>query len=459
MSSHRTRIFTTLVTLGLLFAVHLDDGAPAVGIDAAHAQSSDLPNVAQVFEGQKSSVVTVKSEMSGGSSAPFFRGGPGKNRPQVGQGSGFIIDDEGHVITNHHVVARADDINVSTKSGKTYGATLIGSDKKFDIALLKLDTDDALNPVEFGDSSELNVGEWVVAIGNPFGLNYSVTAGVISAKGRTIGHSPYDNFIQTDASINPGNSGGPLFNLDGEVIGVNSAIIRNGQGIGFAVPIDMVKEILPQLKDKGYVERGYIGARLQPLTGELAKSYGVSEQHGVLVGSVQPDGPADEAGLKRGDIVVRFDGERVHRLQELMFAVAETKPGTEATLTVLRGGEKTELTVELASRPDSEGPPQSSRSSSEGDASLGVRVVALDSKLARRLDAEPGSGVVVEEVQKGSPAGEVLRKGDIIQKVDSTAIESPEDLKAALEKREPGEIIRLSIKRRGTQQFVAVRLR
>jgi len=457
MHAALARISTAIATLGLVFAIQVGDGSPDVGIEDLRAQTSDLPDVAQVFEGQKSSVVTVKSEMSGGSSNPFFRGGP--RSPQVGQGSGFIIDDQGHVITNHHVVARADEIKVSTQEGRSYDANLVGSDKKFDIALLKVETDDDLTPAPLGNSGEAKVGEWVVAIGNPFGLNYSVTAGVISAKGRTIGHSPYDNFIQTDASINPGNSGGPLFNLDGEVIAVNSAIIRNGQGIGFAVPIEMVKEILPELKEKGYVERGYIGVRLQPLNGELATSYGVPENHGVLVGSVKSGGPGDEAGLQRGDIVVKFDGERVHRLQELMFAVAETEPGTEATMTVLRSGDKKNVTVSLASRPDAEEPPQRSSSSSAGDARLGVRVAPLDEQMARRLGVDPQSGVVVEEVQSGSPAADVLQKGDILQQADGRALSSPDDLKQILDQRDPGEILRLSIERRGTQQFVAVRLR
>ncbi|MFB6350964.1 MAG: S1C family serine protease [Bradymonadaceae bacterium] len=209
MTTTRARIVTVIATFGLLCAVHLDDQSLVVGVDGARAQSSNLPDVAQVFEGQKSSVVTVKSEISGGrSSHPLRRrGGGGRGGPRMGQGSGFIIDQKGHVITNHHVVAEASNIKVSTKSGKTYDAKLVGSDKKFDIGLLKVETDDELTPATLGSSSEVEVGEWVVAIGNPFGLNYSVTAGVISAKGRTIGHSPYDNFIQTDASINPGNSG------------------------------------------------------------------------------------------------------------------------------------------------------------------------------------------------------------------------------------------------------------
>ncbi len=450
-----------LLAFGLATVLQVDGPDLEFGLEAVQAQSANLPDVSSVFEDAKSTVVTVEAEIGqrgGRMQNPFSRQGPGM--PRVGQGSGFIIDSEGHVLTNHHVVAEADDIEVSLKSGKSYDAELVGSDQKLDIALLKIEPDESLPAVALGDSSELEVGEWVVAIGNPFGLNYSVTTGIISAKGRTIGHSPYDNFIQTDASINPGNSGGPLFNLDGEVIGVNSAIIQNGQGIGFAVPIDMVEEILPQLKEKGYVERGYMGARLQPLNGQLAKSYGVSEHHGVLVGSVQPDGPADKAGLKEGDIVVSFDGERVRRLQELMFAVAETEPGSEVEMTIQRNGNEQTLAMTLASRPDSQGPPTRSEESSEGSARLGVQVTPLTPELAKRLRVDPeAGGIVVEEIQQGSPAAEVLQKGDVLQQLGSVQLESPKDLQRALSNHEPGDVVRMRIARRGQGMFVALRLR
>lgn len=425
----------------------------------AAAQSSSLPDVTGVFESQKSKVVTVQAEVAGqgGSGSPFFEQGP--SRPQVGQGSGFVLDSEGHIVTNHHVVANTDEIKVSFKNGDSYDAELVGSDKKFDIALLKIEADRELEAASLGKSDDAEVGQWVVAIGNPFGLNYSVTAGVISAKGRTIGHSPYDNFIQTDASINPGNSGGPLFNLDGEVIAVNSAIIRNGQGIGFAVPIEMVQNIVPQLKSKGYVERGYMGAVLQPLDDKLAESYGVPEDHGVLIGDIQEGRPADEAGLKRGDIVLAFDGERVHKLQQLMFEVAEKPPGTEASITVLRDGDERTFDLTLAGRPDSDGPPRSSKPKSKGDARLGVRVSPLPDELARRLEIEPGSGVFVKGLQSGSPAAGVLQKGDVITQFGREDIQTPDDLKRALDKHDPGDVVRMLVVRRGREMFLAVRLR
>jgi serine protease Do len=424
----------------------------------AHAQTQDLPNVTSVFESQKSSVVTVTAQMGGGggSQHPFFR--EKKQTPRMGQGSGFIIDEEGYVLTNHHVVSKADDIKVSLMNGDTYEAELVGSDKKYDVALLKVEPSGSFPAVELGDSAGAKVGEWVVAIGNPFGLNYSVTTGIISAKGRTIGHSAYDNFIQTDASINPGNSGGPLFDMQGRVIGMNTAIVKRGQGIGFAVPVDMIKEILPQLKSKGYVERGYIGARLQPLDKRLAKSFGVSKDFGVLIAGVEEGGPADKAGLRRGDIVIKYQGDRIRKVQQLMFAVAETSPGSEAAITVWRDGDRRELTVTLTSRPDSQQATEEEPSSQEGTSKLGVEVTELNQRIAAQLDVSTDAGVLVKSVQPGSPASGALKRGDIIQQVGRSDIQSPEDVKAAMSGLEEGDVVRLRILRRGRGMFLAIQL-
>lgn len=425
---------------------------------SARAQSKNLPDVTSVFESQKSSVVTVTAQMGGGggSQHPFFQ--QKQRTPRRGQGSGFIIGEEGYVLTNHHVVSKADTIEVSLKNGDTYKAELVGSDKKYDVALLKVEPTGEFPAVELGNSSETKVGEWVVAIGNPFGLNYSVTTGIISAKGRTIGHSAYDNFIQTDASINPGNSGGPLFNMEGRVIGMNSAIVKRGQGIGFAVPVDMIKEILPQLKSKGYVERGYIGARLQPLDQRLAKSFGVSKDFGVLIAGVEEGGPADKAGLKRGDIVIKFEGERVRKVQRLMFAVAETSPGSQANITVWRQGDRREMTVEPTTRPDSQRAAKKSQPSEDDSLKLGVEVTELSKRIAAQLDIPTDAGVLVESVEPGSPASGSLRRGDIIQQVGSTDIQSPADLKAALAELQEGDVVRLQILRKGSGIFLAIEL-
>ncbi len=439
-----------------------DETAPW-GPSSAHAQSaSGVPNITEVFKNQKSAIVAVKAKTGGASGRssmnPFFRRRP--NIPRVGQGTGFVIDPSGYILTNHHVVQEADEITVSLPNGDSYEAELVGSDQKFDIALLKVEADEPLESIEFGSSEETEVGQWVVAIGNPFGLNYSVTTGIVSAKGRTIGHSPYDNFIQTDASIKPGNSGGPLFKLDGEVVGVNSAIIKGGQGIGFAVPIDMVKNILPQLKEKGYVERGYIGARLQPLNEELASTFDVSTNYGVLIAGVEEDGPADEAGLTKGDIVTKFDGERVRRVQELMFAVAEVSPGESATMTVRRNGEMEQFELTLAARSKDRRAERSSGGSKEKTSApdLGVKVVPLDRQLAQRLRAKPGEGVVVREIDSGAPASQILKRGDIIKQIGDTTITSPQAFRRALTSHESGDVVRIRLQRSGQMMFVAVPL-
>ena len=285
---------------------------PARSAHAPPASPGGLPDVASVFARQRDKVVSVTTEMAPSRAQAFM----GSRAPRVGQGSGFVVDAEGYIVTNYHVVAGAQKIEVVLKhGGERYPARLIGADEKTDIALLKINPQGKLEAVEFGSSRGTRVGEWVVAIGNPFGLDHSVTAGIVSAKGRNLGQGPYDDFLQTDASINPGNSGGPLFDLSGKVVGVNTAIIRDGQGIGFAVPIDMVKALLPQLRERGYVIRGFIGADLQRLSATLADSFGLEREHGVLLGSVLQGGPAARAGLERGDVVTHFNGRRVRTVQ------------------------------------------------------------------------------------------------------------------------------------------------
>ncbi|MEK7841530.1 MAG: trypsin-like peptidase domain-containing protein, partial [Deltaproteobacteria bacterium] len=243
-------------------------------------------------------------------------------------GSGFIINKEGYILTNSHVVENAEEIIVtlSDKKEKEYKAKLVGKDVRLDVALIKIDANGDLSVAALGDSDKVEIGEWVVAIGNPFGLVHTVTAGIVSAKGRVIGAGPYDNFIQTDAAINPGNSGGPLFNLKGEVVGINTAIIAGGQGVGFATPINMAKDILLQLKEKGSVTRGWIGVGIQEVTPDLAKSFGLKDKQGALVSSVQEGEPANKAGIKPGDIIVEFDGKEINEVSDLPRTVASITP-------------------------------------------------------------------------------------------------------------------------------------
>jgi serine protease Do len=425
----------------------------------APAATAGLPNVSSVFSQQKDKVVAIKAESAAQrSNGPMF--GRRQNSPRVGQGSGFIVDEDGYVLTNNHVVDGANSITVILNNGDSYPAKVIGTDKKTDIALIKVKADHKLPAVRLGTSDDLEVGQWVVAIGNPFGLDYSVTAGIVSAKGRNIGHGPYDNFIQTDASINPGNSGGPLFNMNGEVIGVNTAIIRGGQGIGFSVPIDMVKQIVPELRQNGYVSRGYIGAGIQELDPALAASFGVNADDGVLIGSIEDGGPAARAGIRPGDIVTEFNGKHTGEVKNLLLAVAGTKPGQRANAEVIRDGNEHSVDVIVAERPDASRPTVvPAAEESAGEARLGVEVSEVTGEAARRLGATAGQGVLVQRVLPESPAARVLRPGDIIKQVGNSKVNSPQDLQKSLTAHDPQKPMRLLVERDGRTIFLAVRMK
>jgi serine protease Do len=257
----------------------------------------------------------------------FFGDMPQREFKQRSLGSGFIIDRDGYILTNNHVVEKAQSIKVRLSDEKEYDAKVVGRDPKTDIALIKINTRQNLPVAPLGDSDSLEVGDWLIAIGNPFGLEHTVTAGIVSAKGRVIGAGPYDDFIQTDASINPGNSGGPLFNLNGEVVGINTAIVSGGQGIGFAIPINVAKELLPQLKTKGRVVRGWLGVMIQKVTPEIAKGFGLKESEGALVSDVMEGSPAEKAGIKRGDVIVSYNGKRIKEMDQLPKLVGTTEVG------------------------------------------------------------------------------------------------------------------------------------
>ena len=276
---------------------------------------------------------------------------PPQERRQGGVGTGFIIDQSGYIITNNHVVEDADTIKVKLKDEREFTAKVIGRDPQTDVALIKIDAKGDLPVANLGRSADLKVGEWVVAVGSPFGLEQTVTAGIVSAKGRAIGSGPYDDFIQTDASINPGNSGGPLLNLNGEVVGINTAIIAHGQGIGFAIPIDMATRIVAQLKDNGEVTRGWLGVNIQDLKGDLAEYYGAKNSEGVLVTDVVPGNPADKAGIKAKDIITAVDGEKVKTSRELTAKAATLPVGDTTKITVLRDGKEKTFEVKVAKRP------------------------------------------------------------------------------------------------------------
>jgi len=415
-----------------------------------------FPDVASLFDKQKAAVVSVQTEVAPTMQRMPFFGAPSEQTPQRGTGSGFVVDEKGYIITNNHVVEGAKKITVNLENGDSYAAALVGSDANTDIALLKVETSKSLPAVRFGDSSKLRVGEWVVAIGNPFGLDYSVTAGIISAKGRNIGAGPYDNFLQTDASINPGNSGGPLFNLNGEVVGVNTAIIRHGQGIGFAVPIDMVTSVMPQLKKTGYVVRGYMGAGIQPLDEKLATTFGLPREHGVLIGSIEDGGPAASAGIRPGDVVTHYDGKRVREVQELLLAVAASKPGTRSAVHLIRNGQKMSLSLRVAERPDPNRNQVRPASNSTADPDrLGIEVRKVDQRLAMRLGQDKPQGVIIERVLPASPAARVLRPGDVILRVGDKRVDSELEFRRRIAAVEDG-LARLLVMRDGRTTFVAV---
>ena len=355
---------------------------------------------------------------------------------QPSLGSGFIIDKDGYVVTNNHVIEDADQIKVKLGDEKEFEAEVVGRDPSTDLALLKIKSANHDFPaVKLGDSSQMKVGQWVVAIGSPFGLERTVTAGIISAKGRVIGSGPYDDFIQTDASINPGNSGGPLLNLKGEVIGINTAIVATGQGIGFAIPINLAKGIITQLKSGGEVTRGWLGVAIQDVNQEMADYYGIESKKGVFVADVFKGDPADAAGIKPKDIIVEVNGQKVETTRQLTALVANIPVGQSAKVKVMRDGQPKIYTVKIAKRDDAKTSARSEPPVDSRDDLLGMRLAALTPEVAQRFNIREATGVIVMEVQSGSQAEEAgVRPGDIIKEVNRQAVESVKDCQEALKK-------------------------
>jgi serine protease Do len=342
-----------------------------------------------------------------------FFGRMPKEQKRRSLGSGFIISPEGYILTNNHVVEKADEVTVTLLDKEEFKAKVVGTDPKTDIALIKIDAKKKLTYVELGDSDKLDVGEWVLAIGNPFGLGHTVTAGIVSAKGRIIGSGPYDDFIQTDASINPGNSGGPLFNLKGEVVGINTAIVQGGQGIGFATPIRLAKSVLGQLKEKGKVTRGWLGVYIQRLTPEAAENLGISGRQGALVSDVTSGAPAEKAGIRSGDVIVAFNGKEIRDEHDLPQAVASMTPGKTVDVRLLRDGKEMAIAVTIA---EMEGEPAKPAGGHELSKNLGLTVQDITPEIAQRFEIENTKGVVVTGVEDGSPAEDAgFNEGDIIR--------------------------------------------
>jgi serine protease Do len=387
----------------------------------------------------------------------FFKDMP--QRPErfrtQGSGSGVIINADGHLLTNNHVVDGAKEVTVTLADQQVYQARVIGRDAKTDLAVLKIDPKQALPVAPMGTSTDLKVGEWVVAIGNPFGLSNSVTAGIVSAKGRVIGAGPYDDFIQTDAPINPGNSGGPLFNMQGEMVGINTAIIASGQGIGFAIPIDLAKPLIPQLVNTGEVTRGYLGVSIQSVTPDLARAMKLEERQGALVSEVVPGGPAAKAGIRQGDVIVAFNGESIKGSHDLPAVVAKTPVGQEATVTLRRDGKTQKLPVMVGKLPSERVAREESNPT--GQSQWGMQLQELTPQMARQHGLTDESGVVVGGIQPGSPAERAgLQRGDLIREVNRQPVQSVQEIRDAIAKAENENSLVLLVKRGPGSLFVAM---
>ncbi|HRI62717.1 MAG TPA: Do family serine endopeptidase [Polyangium sp.] len=365
---------------------------------------------------------------------------------QTSLGTGILVDASGHVVTNAHVVDGADTVRVKLADDREFKAKVKGRDPKLDVAVLELEGANGLPAAALGSSGALRVGEYVIAIGNPFGLGNTVTMGIVSAKSRTIGAGPYDDFIQTDASINPGNSGGPLFNLRGEVIGINTAINPNGQGIGFAIPIDDVKEVLPQLLDTGHVARGKLGVLIQPVDAGLAKALGLEKPRGALVAQVESNSPGSKAGIQNGDVITQVDGVDVPSSQDLPRMVARHAPGTKVNVNVLRKGETKTFVVTLAAIADEGAKADSSNSPTLDNRGIGAELA----------DAPDGNGAIVRRVRPGSTASEALKPGDVIVEVGQVRVKNASDAAEQIERATKKGSVLLRVERDGKGRYVAI---
>lgn len=462
------------IFMAIFFLLILSSTLP----DVSNAQPDELKSLSQLVKRLTPSVVNISTTsmltsrpspfqppFSGRESDPFeeffnrfFGDIPQREFRKRGLGSGFIVSEDGYIITNNHVVERASDIKVILENGESYEAKPIGKDQKSDLALIKIEPNKVLPAVKLGRSDNLQIGDWVVAIGNPFGLGNTVTAGIISAKGRSLGLGAYDDFIQTDAAINPGNSGGPLFNLNGEVIGVNTAIIAGGQGIGFAIPIDTAVSVVDQLKLKGKVVRGWLGVLVQQISPEIAESMNLKESKGALVADVTPGGPADKAGIKRGDIILEFDGKGINDMSDLPKTVAINKPGTSSEVIYLRNGNEKTSKIILGELPEELAQP-SGTSDNQIENDLGLVVQEINPQIQRRFSLDPTNGVIITGVQPGSVADESgLRTGDIILEINKHFIGNLGNYRDALDSLKKGQTALFLIQRANNTIYVALKV-
>jgi len=443
--------YGTAVAAMAVFLLGIGAGAPI----AAKAKPGDAAvqmvpiSFAELAKKAQPGVVNIRTVKTMKGGGPVFRhffgnpfdqespfgNGPEREFKQRSLGSGFIMDRSGYIITNNHVIENADEITVGLSDGREFTAKVVGRDPNTDLALIKIDGAKDLVPLEMGDSDSLEVGSWVVAVGSPFGLEQTVTAGIVSAKGRVIGAGPYDDFIQTDASINPGNSGGPLLNMAGQVVGINTAIVARGQGIGFAIPVNMAETIVAQLKESGSVTRGWLGVGIQNLTPELAEYYGLDGKNGALVTQVYPGDPADKAGVRTMDIIVALNGAPVESTRGLVSAIAAVPVGQKIDITVLRDGKEKTLTATIAKRDDGVTTALSKDDNDQSE-TLGLQVADVTPEIARRFGmADDDKGVVVMGVLPGGKADEAgVQTGDLITEINKQPVTSVEGLKGAVKK-------------------------
>ena len=475
---HKSKIFGSLVIVlatGLIWGLSsLESHTAAKNAPVTESGSMMVPasfsELAKQAQPGVVNVRTVKTVEGGGPVFRHFFGNPFERRnpfedfgpfsderqrefKQRSLGSGFIIDREGHIVTNNHVIEGADEITVRLSNDKEYDAEIVGRDPNTDLALIKIKDASDLVPLKMGDSDQLTVGSWVVAMGSPFGLEQTVTAGIVSAKGRVIGSGPYDDFIQTDASINPGNSGGPLLNMNGEVVGINTAIVAQGQGIGFAIPVNLARGVIRQLEQSGSVTRGWLGVGIQDLTPELAEYYGIKDENGVLVAQVFEGDPADKAGIKANDIIIAVDDKPVKTSRELTATIANIPVGKKTPITILRDGKEKTVKVKIAKRDDSE---RLARQEPEENGELGIRIAELTPEMAKRFGhSETEKGVLVVGVESGSKAAEAgIRQGDLVKEVNRKPVTSVSKLRAELKKEDK---IQLLVKRPNTG-FIVIKI-
>jgi len=429
--------------------------------DLAAAQKPSVVNISTT-QRSKTMPKNFRSPFEGFPSSPFddfFRGFldqmPEQERHALG--TGFILSKDGYIVTNNHVVKDADEIVVKNSDGEEFEAELIGTDPKLDLALLKINKKN-VKPVTLGDSNAMRVGDWVVAIGNPFGLEQTVTAGIVSAKGRVIGSGPYDDFIQTDAAINPGNSGGPLFNAKGEVIGINTAIYSQSggnNGIGFAIPINLAKSVFEELRKNGRVQRARLGIRIQDVDKVTMDTLGLKNKFGALVPQVEAGSAADKAGIQAGDVIVAIDGEVIKKSHDLPIKVARHQPGDKVVVDVIRGDERKSIPVVVEAMPEDETAQMQNKKKALAEHGLVVEPLTPD--VAKKLRARTEAGVVVRQVRKGSPAHRAgIEQGDVIMRIDGLEITNVREFEKAAATLSEDHALRILLDRQGNQVFTII---